>query len=190
VTAEQTFGALLQTSLRDAGHDVDVINHGIGGERTDQALARLGRDILSLEPAVVTVMYGTNDSYVDQGQQTSRLSTDQYHQNLTKIVGELRRLGIQPVLMTEPRWGDKAGHNGVGEHPNVRLEKYVEACRQVAEDTATPLVDHFAIWSEANSTGTDVGNWTTDECHPNPAGHKILCENMLPVVLKAAALQI
>jgi lysophospholipase L1-like esterase len=187
VTAEQTFGALLEASLREAGQDVDVINQGIGGERTDQALARLSRDILSLEPTLVTVMYGTNDSYVDQGAQTSRLSADQYRQNLTAIVGELRRLGIQPVLMTEPRWGDKAGVNGIGEHPNVRLEKFVDACRQVAKETDTPLVDHFAYWTEANSSGTDVGTWTTDACHPNPAGHEILRENMLPVVLKALA---
>ena len=185
VTAEQTFGALLQASLREAGHDVDVINQGIGGERTDQALARLSRDILSLEPAVVTVMYGTNDSYVDKGQQNSRITAEQYQQNLTTIVAELRRLGIEPILMTEPRWGDTAGHNGIGEHPNVRLEMFVNACRRVAEETRTPLVDHFGVWTKANSKGTDVGTWTTDQCHPNAVGHKIIAETMLPTVLNA-----
>jgi lysophospholipase L1-like esterase len=187
VSAEQTFAALLRTSLSEEGLDVDVINQGIGGERTDQALTRLSHDILALEPAVVTVMYGTNDSYVDKGQQDSRLSEEQYHQNLTTIIGELQRLGIQPVLMTEPRWGDNAGPNGVGEHPNVRLEKYVDECRRVAEETRTPLVDHFGVWTEANSKGTDIGAWTTDQCHPNPAGHKIIAETMLPAVLNALA---
>jgi lysophospholipase L1-like esterase len=183
VTAEETFASLLQSDLRKAGHDVDVINHGIGGERTDQALARLSRDIQSLEPTLVTVMYGTNDSYVDKGQKESRLTKDIYVANLQKIVGELRRTGIQVVLMTEPRWGDKAASNGVGENPNLRLEPFVEGCRQVAHEQHVPLVDHFQVWSKANAQGTDIGEWTTDQCHPNPSGHKVLAETMLPVIL-------
>ena len=183
VTPEETFASLLQSSLRKAGYDVDVINHGIGGERTDQALARLSRDIQSLEPTLVTVMYGTNDSYVDKGQKESRLTKDVYVANLQKIVSELRRTGIQVVLMTEPRWGDKAAPNGVGENPNLRLEPFVEGCRQVAREQNVPLVDHFQIWSKANAEGTDIGEWTTDQCHPNPSGHKVLAEAMLPVIL-------
>ena len=183
VTPEETFASLLQSSLRKAGYDVDVINHGIGGERTDQALARLSRDILSLEPTLVTVMYGTNDSYVDKGQKESRLTKDVYIANLQEIVSELRRTGIQVVLMTEPRWGDKAAPNGVGENPNLRLEPFVEGCRQVAREQGVPLVDHFQIWSKANAEGTDIGEWTTDQCHPNPSGHRVLAEAMLPMIL-------
>ena len=183
VTPEETFASLLQSSLRKAGYDVDVINHGIGGERTDQALARLSRDILSLEPTLVTVMYGTNDSYVDKGQKESRLTKDVYIANLQEIVSELRRTGLQVVLMTEPRWGDKAAPNGVGENPNLRLEPFVEGCRQVAREQGVPLVDHFQIWSKANAEGTDIGEWTTDQCHPNPSGHRVLAEAMLPMIL-------
>lgn len=183
VTAEETFASLLQSALREAGHDVDVINHGIGGERTDQALARLSRDIQTLEPTLVTVMYGTNDSYVDKGQKESRLTKEVYVSNLQKIASELRRTGIEVVLMTEPRWGDKAAPNGVGENPNLRLEPFVEGCRQVAREQNVPLVDHFQVWSKANAEGTDIGEWTTDQCHPNPAGHRVLAEAMLPVVL-------
>ena len=183
VTAEETFASLLQSALREAGQDVDVINHGIGGERTDQALARLSRDIQALEPTLVTVMYGTNDSYVDKGQKESRLTKDVYVANLQKIVSELRRTGTEVVLMTEPRWGDKAAPNGVGENPNLRLEPFVEGCRVVAHEHNVPLVDHFQIWSKANAEGTDIGEWTTDQCHPNPAGHRVLAEAMLPVVL-------
>ena len=42
VTAEQTFASLIESSLLIAGRPVRVTNVGIGGERTDQALARLG----------------------------------------------------------------------------------------------------------------------------------------------------
>lgn len=178
----QTFAALLQASLRDSGIDVEVINQGIGGERTDQALARLSRDILPLEPVLVTIMYGTNDSYVDQGKPSSRLSVEQYQQNLTSIVAELKRVGIQPVLMTEPRWAPQASANGLGEHPNKRLQVYSEACRKVASAAEIPLVDHFADWLSAERSGVDINEWTTDGCHPNAEGHRVLAQKMLPLI--------
>lgn len=189
VAPQETFASLLETNLRRTGIEVDVLNQGIGGERTDQALTRLARDIIAMEPAVVTVMYGTNDSYVDQGANDSRITAKQYGDNLRTIVTQLRNAGIEPVLMTEPRWGDKANKNGVGEHPNQRLEQYVETCRLIAKETNTPLVDHFAAWTKANQSGTDIGSWTTDECHPNPLGHQKLTELIEPALRKVLALR-
>lgn len=185
VKPEETFAARLEAGLRAGGADVSVVNVGIGGERTDQALKRLAKDVLAQKPSIVTIMYGTNDSYVDQGKSASRITVEEYRTNLGKLVDELRAAGITPVLMTEPRWGKTARLNGVGEHPNVQLEKYVAACRTVAAEKRTPLVDHFQHWTAAEAKGTDIGGWTTDQCHPNPAGHQVLAELMLPVVRAA-----
>lgn len=182
VTAEETFAEVLQRSLQEQGLLYDVINRGIGGERTDQALKRLARDVLALEPQLVTVMYGTNDSYVDQGRRESRISADEFERCLRQIATELGRCGIQVVLMTEPAWGKAAGFNGAGEHPNERLSLYMERTRRAAEELRLPLVDHYQIWSTAAAGGIDIGAWTTDQCHPNPAGHAKLAEAILPVV--------
>ncbi len=86
--------------------------------------------------------------------------------------------------MTEPRWGKQAGSNGVGEHPNVRLTKYVAACRQVAKETKTTLVDNFKLWTAKEKSGVEIGSWTTDQCHPNPAGHQVISDAILPVLMK------
>lgn len=185
VKAEETFSTLVQNALNKDGHPSAVINLGIGGERTDQALKRLAKDVIGRQPAVVLIMYGTNDSYVDKGARESRITAAEYGQNLRDIVEKLKQARIQPILMTEPRWGDKATANGAGEHPNVRLEQYVKVCREVAANTKTPLVDHFQIWTEKNQSGIDIGGWTTDQCHPNPDGHKVLAEAILPVLKKA-----
>src|SRR2546425_657453 len=67
VKAEETFAFLLQKGLQKERIPAEVINAGIGGERTDQALMRLGSAVIDRKPQVVTIMYGTNDSYVDQG---------------------------------------------------------------------------------------------------------------------------
>jgi len=184
VKADETFSALLQDALRKRKIEADVTNVGIGGERTDQALNRLASAVLSLKPQVVVVMYGTNDSYVDRGQKDSRLTAEQYGDNLLKLVAELRKAGARPILMTPPCWGRKAGANGAGEHPNLRLDKYVRVCRQVARETKTPLVDHYERWARHLAGSGDLGDWTTDQCHPNPRGHREIADALLPVVLK------
>ncbi|HEY8502929.1 MAG TPA: GDSL-type esterase/lipase family protein, partial [Gemmataceae bacterium] len=185
VKPEETFAALLEAGLRAKGVAAEVVNVGVGGERTDQAVKRLERDVLSERPRLVTVMYGTNDSYVDRGKTESRLSPGAYRANLVKLVAELRRHGVTPVLMTEPRWAADARPNGAGENPNVRLEKFVALCRDVAREQKVPLVDHFARWSDAEKEGVNLRDWTTDGCHPNPRGHREIAETMLPVVLEA-----
>ena len=187
VAAEETFAARLQAALHADGVDVTVLNVGIGGERTDQALLRLTSDVLAPQPTLVTIMYGTNDSYVDPHHSVSRITVDEYRVNLGRIVDKLRTAGVTPVLMTEPRWGKTGKLNGVGEHPNLRLENYVAACRAVAAEKRTPLVDNFQHWTEAEARGTEIGAWTTDQCHPNPEGHRIITEFMLPTI--RAALQ-
>jgi acyl-CoA thioesterase-1 len=185
VKAEETFAARVEAALRADGVDASVVNVGIGGERTDQALRRLAKDVVAQKPTAVAIMYGTNDSYVDQGKSASRITVEEYRANLVRLVAELRAAGIAPVLMTSPRWGKTARLNGVGEHPNLQLEKYVAACRAVAAELRVPLVDHYQHWAAAEAKGTDIGGWTTDQCHPNPAGHQVLAELMLPVVRAA-----
>jgi lysophospholipase L1-like esterase len=185
VLAEETFAAGLERTLKDRGFPVRVTNIGIGGERTDQALTRLEKDVLSRKPQIVTIMYGTNDSYVDKGQTDSRITAEAYRKNLEALVQRMQAAGIRPVLMTEPRWGAKATLNGAGEHPNIRLERYLTECRAAATALKVPLVDHYSHWTKAEAAGQNLGDWTTDQCHPNPAGHRVLLETMLPVIEKA-----
>jgi sialidase-1 len=182
VHPQETFGARLQGSLRAGGAAVQVHNVGIGGERTDLALARLERDVLSQRPRFVTVMYGTNDSWVDSGKSASRLTEQQYESNLRELVRRLAAAEISVVLMTPPKFAEQNPRNGAGEDPNVRLQRYVELCRKVARETGTPLVDHFAGWDGEQTRGRMLQPWTTDGCHPNAQGHADLAARIAPVL--------
>lgn len=182
VSPEEIFSARIEQTLLKEGHSVVVNNQGIGGERTDQALQRLAKDVLSQKPHIVLVMYGTNDSYVDIGRKESRLTSRQFADHLTEITRRLQEQNVRVLLMTEPRWGDKAAMNGAGEHPNERLEEFLQQTRIVAKERMCPLVDHYAVWSKAGESGQDLSAWTTDECHPNGEGHKQLADAILPML--------
>ena len=183
VTPQQTFPALTQAALREAGVRVQVHNVGIGSERTDLALQRLDRDVISQRPDIVTVMYGTNDSWVDQGKTVSRLTAAEFERNLREIVGRLHAAKIGVVLMTAPKFGEKNPRNGLDEDPNRRLAPYMELTRKVARETGVALVDHFARWDAAQASGTVLQTWTTDGCHPNVTGHDELARAIAAKVL-------
>jgi lysophospholipase L1-like esterase len=183
VKADETFAAILDERLAEQKVSAKVLNAGVGGERTDGALARLEKQVLNHKPKVVLVMYGTNDSYVDKGELKSRLSIEKYRENLEKLVDELRKNGAEPILMTEPRWA--AGEqDGLGEDPNMRLARYLEVCRAVARDKKVRLVDHYQHWLEAEEKGTKLRDWTTDGCHPNPRGHREIADLIVPVLVE------
>jgi lysophospholipase L1-like esterase len=182
VAPTETFASQLQASLDKAGTKVQVHNVGIGSERTDLALERLERDVLSQRPDVVTVMYGTNDSWVDKGREAARLTEAQYESNLNELVARLQQAGIAVVLMTPPCFGEENPRNGLGEDPNLRLRRYVAICRTVAAARGTALVDHFARWEERQRAGQRLQPLTTDGCHPNASGHADLAAALAPVV--------
>ncbi|MCA9140632.1 MAG: hypothetical protein KDB00_27860 [Planctomycetales bacterium] len=174
VNQNQTFAAIIGKE-----HGQRVLNVGIGGERSDQALKRLDQDVISKRPRFVLVMYGTNDSYIDPGKSTSRITPQAYRENLQSIVERLLLHGIEPILMTPPRWAADAPRNGVGVNPNESLFSFVVACREVADTNDVPLVDHFQHWTQAEKFGTNLLDWTTDGCHPNAIGHAEIAKVIL-----------
>lgn len=182
VTASQTFASLLNEKANQKGHHVEVINVGIGGERTDQALLRLDRDVISKKPQIVTVMYGANDSYVDIGKKQMRITEAAFRENLDRIVQKLRSTNIRVILMTEPRWGSKAKPNGLGESPNLKMEPFMQVIREKAKADSLPLVDHYQLWTEFEAGGGDIGKLTTDQLHPNPQGHQSMADSIWPVL--------
>jgi len=178
VTGAQTFEALLEVWLSAHVAPVEVINVGIGGERTDMALLRLDTDVIALKPDYVLIMYGTNDSHIDAGKTDVRLPLQQYEQNLHTLIARLRDAGAKPILMTSiplchtHQHATRPPYSEQG--PNYRLTEYVNACRQVAAAEDVPLVDNFGAWAEAAFLGADLPALTTDGCHPSPAGHEFL----------------
>ena len=182
VKPTDVFAAQTEAALRAAGAKVRVHNVGIGSERTDLALQRLERDVISQRPQFVTVMYGTNDSWVDEGKTGSRLTEQQFEANLRELVRRLQAAQIGVVLMTEPRFGEQNKRNGLGEDPNGRLGRFMEITRTVARDTRTPLVDHFTGWADEQQRGRTLQAWTTDGCHPNPEGHGDLARRLTAVL--------
>ncbi len=188
VKPEQTFAALVQKALIEKGVPTELTNAGIGGD-TASALKSLQAGVIAKKPHLVTIMYGTNDSYVEKGKTQGRNSLADYEAALRAMVTALKKAGVQVVVMTSPPWAEGARPDGLNQHPNLSLTPYVEVCRAVAKDLQTPLVDHHAHWTGAAQKGAKLNDWTSDFCHPNPRGHQELAAEILRTVVPLVEVQ-
>ena len=84
-------------SLQNAGI-AEVINAGVGGNRSSQLLKRLNRNVLAHHPTVVVLMVGTNDRL-----NSSRfIKAKVYQQNVNALIDRIEASGAKVLLITPP----------------------------------------------------------------------------------------
>ena len=143
--------------------DVTMINAGISGHATTNALERIERDVLAHKPTLVTVMFGLNDMV--------RVPLDQYRANLGKIIDQCRAAGAEVLLCTPNNVITTSGR------PTEKLVTYCDAIRSVGKDRGIPVCDTYAALEALRSE--DALAWRllmSDEIHPNMDGHKRMAE--------------
>lgn len=145
------------------GAEFKMINAGISGHTTVNALERLERDVLSHRPDLVTVMFGLNDM--------TRVPPEQYRANLITIVRRCWETGANVLLCTP---NDVINTGG---RPSKKLEEYCEIIREVGRTLSVPVADCYARMEVLR--GKDPVAWRlllSDEIHPNFEGHKRMAE--------------
>ena len=138
---------------------LEMINAGISGHTTANALSRIDQDVISKKPDLVIIMFGMND--------VTRVTIDDYEKNLRMITRQCMDAGAAVMLCTP---------NSVYENtdrPNAKLEAYSERVRKIGREFELPVVDFFNDWSELHQK--DATSWMllmSETIHPNMNGHK------------------
>lgn len=188
------YAELLADELRFQGGPVRVSNQGIGGNTTAMGMARFEQDVLAANPDVVVIMFGINDAAVDVWKTPpaieSRVSLENYRQNLTAMIRTLKVQGVRVVLMTSNpvHWNDKTkimyGHppydpNAVDGF-NGHLRVYVAAAREIAKIEDVGLVEVFGAFEEHDAkSGMPAGSLTSDGMHPGNDGQRLIADLLI-----------
>ncbi len=163
----RAYPEMLELALRNVAPNanVQVINAGISGHTTTEALARLDRDVLQHTPQLVSISFGLNDM--------TRVSEEQFVQNLTTLVERCRATKAQVVLCTPNAIIDTGGR------PVEKLIRYCERIRETGRSLDVPVCDQFA--ASERFRARDAWGWRTtlsDEIHPNMDGHRLMAEQL------------
>ena len=132
-----------------------VINGGVSGDTSAQALARLP-DLLVQKPKLVVVSIGGNDFLQRQPESGTR-------ENIRKMVADIRATGVPAVLVAIPHFTTGALLGMVSEHP-----LYAE----LADELDVPLLK--GAWADILGDK----DLKSDAVHANAAGDRLFAEQL------------
>jgi lysophospholipase L1-like esterase len=176
---------------------ITVENRGIGGNTTAMAAARFERDVLSINPDLVIIQFGINDAAVDVWKDPpatkSRVSRDDYRNNLRSFVTTLKERGTGVVLMTPNavRWAPRTLEL-YGKPPydpddalgfTRILAGYAEAVRQLAAELDVPLIDVYSMYDDPQLTDKDFKRLLPDGMHPSATAHQKTAAALTPIIV-------
>lgn len=185
---ELVFHKLLADRIKaEFGTEVTVINAGIGGNFSDDGLARIQTDVLDKKPDFCCVMFGTNDvTNARKGQE----ALDKYEQNMKEIISKLQAQKIEVVLMTPGMLcsrgvkGFKGGWWFIHKYyeslqKSGKMDQYVDAMRKVAKEMNVPVADAYAEWKRLEKSGADTTAMLVNGMnHPDADAHKIFADKL------------
>lgn len=202
---ENVYADLLRKELPRQGIAARVVNQGIPGNRTTDAVQRFDTDVRAYKPDVVIFLFGINDSAVDVWRDATepRVPLEAYRANLTRMVRALKADGAIPILATpQPmHWTDKLKslYAGPPHHKrspysaddplgfNATLVDYVQVVRDVARQEQVTLVDlHQQFMDYHDVEGQDLSELLLDGMHPNDKGHRMIADALLPIISGSA----
>lgn len=163
VSPDRSFPAQLEGKLREAGHHYKVINAGINGEKSGEALARID-GILALKPDIVILQTGTNDGL-------RNVPPEEMRRNIESIAAALLEKGVTVVL---------AGMRNLLPRKGDYDQRFAAAYPEIAEKLDVILVP----WFLAGVAGVPGLN-RPDGIHPTSEGYRIVVENVFPFVKEA-----
>lgn len=190
VTEETCFRGRIAVSLSEAlASPVEVINAGVNGDITPLALERFDSDVSAHSPDVVTIFFGVNDAGFyrpvdDSFADTPRVSIEEFTHCLRRIVERVNALPASAILLTplpmnHHYWG--VNHPSYVERGlNYLVSQYAEGVRDVAAALSVSLVDTYDCFSSRPETADLI----PDGIHPNPEGHQMIAELLMPVMLE------
>jgi lysophospholipase L1-like esterase len=167
-----TWSHLLEASLKEIYPQarIEIVNAGISGNTTADALRRLDADGLTLRPHLVAAMFGMND--------VAKLESSTFRQNLVELVARVRASGAEIVLMTpnpvEP---------GDPRRPPERVADYARIVREVGTELSAPVADGFRRFQTAmiENVGAEA-RLMSDGIHPNLRGHALFASEVAGVI--------
>ena len=157
--------------LKANGIDATPIGAGISGHKSNDMLARLGRDVLSKKPDWMTLSCGVNDVWHGTG----GVPLEQYKTNITAIVDQAQTANVKVMILTATVITEELGAAN-----NQKLAAYNDFLRALAKQKNCLLADLNADFQDIIKAKKTQGNMLTgDGVHMNMRGNEAMAKGIL-----------
>lgn len=165
---------LVISGLEANGIKATAVPAGVSGNKSDQMLERLPRDVIAKKPAWMTLSCGVNDVWHG----AKGIPLEQYKSNITAILDQAKKAGIKVVVLTATMIKEDPANA-----ENGKLADYNAFLRELAKERQLPLADlNAAMQAELKAAGDRAksGNYlTVDGVHMNARGNVMMATGVL-----------
>jgi lysophospholipase L1-like esterase len=165
--------------------NIEVINAGISGHKSDDMLARFQRDVLDKKPDLVTISVGVNDvwhGFYDNhplGNGPRGVPLPVYRRNVEAMVARAQAAGARVVLLSTT-----VIHEDLANRENAKTIGYNAVLRDIAGRRRAGFVDfqkpfRDLITTYRRITGARDDLLTTDGVHMNALGNRVMANVLL-----------
>ena len=151
-----------------------VVNAGVGGNTTNDAVSRIKSDVLDRDPDIVIMMFGMNDQAVVLNTGNALVSLTVFERNYCKMIEKMLAQDIDVVLMTGHEVCTDnnyyvAGQYGL-DYGTGNIDNYYDVIRKLASEYHLNLIDLTArSEAETRAKMCAVG----DGIHLSTYGHEM-----------------
>jgi acyl-CoA thioesterase-1 len=167
------------------GGEIEVLNAGISGHRSNDMLERFDRDVIDKKPDLVTISVGVNDvwhGFYDNhplGDGPRGIPVDKYRANVEEMVARAQKEHAHVVILSTT-----VIHEELDGPENVKTVLYNAALRDIARKHGALFVDlqkpfRDLISTYRRETGARDLLLTVDGVHMNSLGNKVMAYTIL-----------
>ena len=144
------------------------VNRGISGQTTAQMLVRMYSDVISLKPAALIILAGTNDIARNTGPATLTQVADSF-----RAMTELAQAhGIKVILCTVMPVSDYTQRKQTERRPPADILKLNAWLKEYAAGKGVIIADYYA--ATVDDKGFLKDGFSGDGLHPNPGGYELV----------------
>ncbi len=151
------------------GQEFECINMGIGGDRTWDLLARWQTDCIDLQPDILSILIGINDTWrrYDRNDITTAA---QFEHNYRRLLEDVRANTKAKIILLEPYLVDLPAKPF-----REDLDPKIDVTRRLAREYADAFVPLDGMLTAA-CLHTDPKLLSFDGVHPEPDGAKLIAK--------------
>lgn len=152
--------------------EFDFMNTGVSGDRAESLLARWEEDTISLNPDVISILVGVNDTWHRDA--AGNWMTEEYFESCYRsILKQLKEKTAAKIIMLEQFLLFVPGGSVHPEEFRVDLNRKIQVTRKLAREFADVFIPLDGLFAAA-SVGNPPDKWAADGVHPSVDGAKFI----------------
>ncbi len=177
------YAALAGASLRAnlPAYDLTVINRGVSGDQVPDLIARWDDDAIAHKPSLISILIGVNDEWRFHREGSGEgVPLDVFETGYRQVLDRSREAMPEVQFVLCEPFVLRCG--GITDSWFPQFDQRRKIVETLAIEYDTRFVPFQQIFDEAVKHAPPE-YWAPDGVHPTPAGHALMAQNWMRVVL-------